>query len=93
MTTHVVISIVMTALATVALVSAIRAMARGLTYSAIIATVTVFAFIGISNLVHTAGEFFGVGFIENYHIDHFIMIAGYLTFIWLVVKESQVKTA
>ncbi|MBI2592701.1 MAG: hypothetical protein HYW37_00870 [Candidatus Colwellbacteria bacterium] len=93
MTTHLIISIVMTVLAAGALASAVWAMARGLTYSAVTATVAALAFIGISNLAHATGEFLGIGFIEDYHIDHLIIVAGYLMFIWLVVKGARVKTA
>lgn len=92
MTTHVIISIIMMVLAAGALASAIWAMARGLTYSAVAATVIALVFIAISNLVHAAGEFWGIGFIENYQIDHLIMIAGYIMFIWLVVRGARVKT-
>lgn len=93
MTTHVIISIIMTVLAAGAAVSASWAMRRGLTYSAMFATVTVLVFVGISNLVHAAGELFGIiGFIESYNIDHFIVMVGYLTFIWLVAKGARLKT-
>ena len=71
--------------------SAYFAMRRGLTYSALAATVVVLTIIAFSNLLHLLDEWLNWGLIEN-HVDHVLLILGYTIFIWLTARASHLKT-
>jgi len=74
-----------------AAISAYIAMKKGLTYSAMIATVVVLIFIGLDNLLHLLSKFAPLDWLEDYQIDHWTSIVGFTAFIFLVTKSRRLK--
>jgi len=80
-------------LSIVAIASAFVAMRRGLTYSAMMATVVVLFFLALANLIRLVHLIWPpyLGWLEDNHVDHMVGILGYAAFIYLVTKSRVLK--
>ena len=67
-------------------------MKRGLTYSAMAATVTTLVILGFANLIHMFSEIFPQAqWLEQNHLDHIASVLAFTSFIVLAVKSGRVK--